>query len=338
MSTYGETWSKRVARVNLWQNILESSHNGVNFNRLGRILVLCGPDRGDVRFLNARLDLHKKLGGGPVTFLHGRDQTIVAVDLDIDTLAHAVGDADEEAHYPSVVYKHASALEVAKEYKGEFSIIYLDLFSNISAKVLDEIAKTIHFGMASHGAVAINLMIGREKEDVSAGLLKMNLRNTLGGGDTLYGAYPRDVGRDRANYIYCELMKNLGKYRSGVLVPRGIYTYSARKKREDGVFAGVTMLQLYWEFVRPHKYLKSTEAHFKWGRGILRDKVREFDGIFFRDFGVMPMEAVRETVVHLARKNGYNSAELADIYNMKKTTVAAWLAVDTRKRREDGTK
>ncbi len=254
----GETNAKKLARFNLWMEMLETEEFDLQWANIGRFLVLCGPDRGDVNYLDARINA--KINCNGMITKHPPNELIVAVDEDIDALESAL-DLEDTNLCTNVIYKHAAVLDVAKEYRREFSVVYLDLCSNISNKTLDTAVGVISSGMRDQGMFAMTVMMGRELDITIEQMRKPNGFVTL---EPKTDKSPiTEAALTRSQYLYAALHKRLDAVCGGTLLPRGIMSYSSAKEKNGKSWGGVPMLTLWGKYVRPHKQM-NFKNHQRW--------------------------------------------------------------------------
>lgn len=259
MAYGGESIAKKLARYTLWVDILEDPKFAPHWADLGRFLVLCGPDRGDITFLDTCL--YGKSHQKEFITKYQPDELLIAVDQDVRALENGVY-LDEHNLYAPAIYKHASVDEVAREYKKEFSCIYLDLCSNISESVLDTAARTIALGLRDRGAFAITVMTGREvggifekitgQRPLFYGVEGPNKENHL-------TAELSEAAILRAEFLYRGLTKRLEAMCVGYVELRGILTYTSDRGGTGKRKKGVPMLSMWWRLNRPHKPMNHSQ-------------------------------------------------------------------------------
>ena len=141
MTDYGgESNAKKLARVLLWdhlQHVHVASH--------GRILVLAGPEAGDIRTLQA-------LGIDP--------RNIVAVDTDPEHIAKSREIA------PDAEYILGDVFEAVREFdRDTFDVMFFDFCSTVSRDTLLSCLRAAKHGLKDFGLLAIGNMYGRESAE-----------------------------------------------------------------------------------------------------------------------------------------------------------------------------
>lgn len=264
MSYGGESIAKKLARYKVWTDILETPAFASQWADLGRFLVLCGPDRGDVTFLDAWL--YCKAGMKTMLTKYRPDELIVAVDNDLGALENAIH-LDEHNLFASAIYKSAQVDEVAQEYKREFSCIYLDFCSNISDRTLDTAARTIVKGLRNGGSFAMTVMMGRELEHIFTRISNPKKRLIAEMYDsTGAGREKPDLSEAallRVEFLYRGLTDRLNSMGAGFLDMRGALSYMSSKYKRGTYSPGVPMLTMWWTFTRAPKQMRPYQ-YKKW--------------------------------------------------------------------------
>lgn len=315
MAYGGESIAKKLARYKIWTDILEQPTFYRQWADLGRFLVLCGPDRGDVTFLDACLFAKSRLN--QMITRHQPEELLVAVDHDIEALEKAIH-LDEHNLYAPAIYKSAPVDQVAQEYRKEFSCIYLDFCANISDKTLDTAARTIVHGLRDGGVFAMSVMMGRELEDVYARITHPK-RKLIGAmiDTTGLGRERPDLSEaavQRVEFLYRELTDRLNNMCVGYLDMQGALSYvSAKYKKGEKRSVGVPMLTMWWGFRRAPKQMN----RYQFGKWSYFNSPKE-SKVMMRTLGSGP-ECAQEIIdiVTRCRQAGMPTRLLERVLNIK---------------------
>ena len=346
MAYGGDSNSKRLARFHFWVKVaskLQWEDDPARAKR-SRVLVLSGPEAADVRALGA---------------LNVPPQNVVAVDKDASAIAEA------KKLVPDANYICDDVLKVVqqKKYRHSFDAILLDHCCPMSQRAILRSVRVGAFGLRHGGILGAGFMYGREGPEARKtmkgyrnyhevlALLEQSVSdeelveafNELPEEERRYYEHSSEYVEDqrrivakcysptmiaqytRSNYA-CAKFADAALQLGRIAVPMAFYYYRSGR-RSDGLSKGVPMVYSQWAFERPFRTVSR--------RVMRRNERRRLRAALEHDeFDVLSLgddpdgHVLRSRAVDLAR--AFGSARTAEIFNLDKGQVAAWLAWNTR--------
>jgi len=353
MSYGGESNAKKAARVIAWNTLLSYAGRRKNPEDF-RALVLAGPVAGDIRTLRAF--------GVP-------SKNITAVDTDPAAIESSRLIAPNANYVLGDVLKVASRRRRRRP-PLKYDVIFLDYCSPISERAIQKSVRVAKAALVNGGAFCTGFMYGREgpgaregvkfgremtlltKKVVEEGVIEPTpamLRGVAQYGlteadfhamrnidpDSLKGEMKRDFEKvmnksSRILYLQNRVFVTSMDY-GMVLFNTGSVTYRSGRRTTDGRSSGVPMLYFMSKGLQflGHLPRRKLEQHY------LR-AVAEFDTdetFHCEDIHDDPDGTrLRRIAVEFARTRG--SAYVAELFGFNPRTVAAWLAWDTMRARD----
>lgn len=328
MSYGGESWAKKVARLQYWIHAAET----VGADRFWRskFLVLAGPDAGDCRML-----VH--MFGVPPS-------QIVAVDRSAEALASA-----KEA-CPGPEYVAGDIVAAARERRHRFDHVFVDLCSTIGPGSASVVARAAAQAIRSDGIVGCGYMYGRESAAGRAALDRVrrgldrqfeNIRAMDPVYRKKYLAAFRDISRDDP-FGSVEAMEDfVMQANSSDETPAHLRVTAA-----DWITKDAFRTVGFWYAQHFSIAYRSTKDNgggvpMLYGMGGVKRGATPAWGVDWlvshprRALRVAPdaHEGAREACVHF-RRMGLSNADIAAGMGVSGARIAAWLAVDTRERKD----
>jgi hypothetical protein len=358
MSYGGESNAKKIARLRVWLEMLRHTEKTKDV-RESRALVLAGPEAGDIRALMA-------LGVLP--------ENITAVDVDPEALESSRRIVPAANYVLGDVLKVVSKKRRKKKTKRYDMVFldYCSPISERAVQKSVRVAKEalvnngyfctgFMYGREGPGARE-GVSIGRETFMESVEMLRDKiiaptpaiLRNMVDNGVDMsngdFYSLAEAISRGpesfrgknrqviekalnitaRVSYLQNRMLDNSLKH-GMVLFNTGYFAYRSGRRTKSGHSSGVPMIYYLSRGLQflgklPKKRLK---RHYL-------TEASKFDMEEAFCVGHLPDdpdgEGLRRCVMSFARKSG--SAYAADLFNLNKRTVAAWLAWDTMRRSE----
>lgn len=358
MSYGGESNAKRIARASAWMAMMDMlpqfDDPGYKLPGALRALVLAGPNAGDIRTLGA-------LGVLP--------WHVTAVDIDPDAIR-----SSQEIE-PDADYRVGDVLEVVtrrrkKRKPLKYDLIFLDYCSPISERAVRKSVRVAKAALINGGVFCTGFMYGRENGAAREGVKKAReLSDAMA--DYAMEAPPEDFvtpamkrmldHKGLSPEVYSQLDRHglTGKAKKAaevglklisrvnllqhmtvrvgiehgiVLFNVGHVSYRSGRRTRTGRSSGVPMLY----YMGKGYQLLGRPSRSKFMRQYDR-LTQDFDenGMFYieRVEDDTDGEKVRALAVKIARR--YSSHVAGDFLNLNPRTVAAWLAWETMREREE---
>lgn len=213
MSYAGETLNKKCARDLFWTMMMDLAPE---FFSDGRIAVLASAECGDVAWLSS---------------LGGDLSRIVAIDIDPAAIAACA------CRFPEVTRHLGDYTEAAELYRGQVSVAFLDLCSNVSLGLGTRLARFAKraFAGRQRSLLAVGFARGREgfsgKSVMRRGARLLDtygLASAQRIGRTWGGVAPKEIDTDRANGVAAALDAALAG-QGGYALLKATVSYQGRR-------------------------------------------------------------------------------------------------------------
>lgn len=298
IDTYrGETPVKSVNRFLYWYKTM--TEVGESKFCSGKFLVLVSREAGDISCL---------LGlGVPIS-------NIVGVEINPEAAEKA------RKRYPEAEIITGDVAEIVKKRQRRrvFDFAYLDLCGCVGEQIIDTCRTVIQWGMKSTACIGWTVQVGREKDLNKLNKIKRWSRKHT---ELLTGQTPTTSpseqrfhnAKARVVWVIGEIMKQIGF--SYLLVPQFCCCYHSGK---------TPLVTIQYQMER--SLVATSEDKY------IRRYVNKKRSISLEAYTLWNIanNNLRRMVLHALSTNGWNTDQVAQIFNLKPSTVSAWKAHESR--------